>query len=86
MSFLTWLRGLFASPVRIGDGRDPETAADLHEELGTPDEGAAEVKQLAGTHGGGGAYLPDEAFAAQESAEAAEADLESEEAPPDPDA
>jgi hypothetical protein len=69
-------------PMSIGDWfrrllSGPSEAADMHEEYGTPDEGKADVERLAETGGGG-------SFATTEGAEAAEAELESEEAPPDP--
>lgn len=85
MSVRSWLRGLFASPTRIDDGRDSEVDADLHEEYGAADAGEADIKHMAATGGGGGGFVPDERFAAEEAAEAAEDDLETEEAPADPD-
>jgi hypothetical protein len=83
MSFLDKLRNLFAGPPRV-HAADEEEAAVLHEEFGAPDSGAAQIKHIEETGGGGGMIRGDR-FAAQESAEAAEADLETEEAPPDPD-
>ena len=86
MSIRDWLRGLFpSSPARIEDGGDPEVDADLQEEFGAPDEGREDIEHLADTAGGGGGFVPEQRLAAGESAEAAEEDLESEEAPPDPD-
>ena len=73
MSILTWLRGLFAAPVRIDDGGDPEADAALAEDYGAPDRGEADIKRVAL----GGRY------AAAEAAETAEDDLETEKAPPD---
>jgi len=78
MSFLDSLRKLFAGPTHVGDGSDADAAA-LHEEYGTPDESAADVRRVETT--AGGAPLPGRA--ASEAAEAAEEDLSSEEAPPD---
>ena len=88
MSVRSWFRNLFATPARTDDGGDPETDADLAEELGAPDEGREDIERMAGTGGGpgvvpGGTYIPGGRFAATEAAETAEADLESEEAPPD---
>lgn len=76
--FFARLRDLLSGPAHVSDGGDPEAAADLHDELGTPDEGAADVKWMADTGGLIGS------FDRAEGAEAAEEDLESEEAPPDP--
>jgi hypothetical protein len=81
MGFLTWLRNALAGPPRIQTG-DAEEAAALHEEFGTADEGAADLRHVEGA--GGGGRSPDVRFGASEAAEAAEADLASEEAPPDP--
>jgi hypothetical protein len=82
MGFLDRLRRLLAGPPRIqGDAADE---AALHEELGTPDDGAADVRRVGGSPGVGGG-LHNTGFAASEAAEAAEADLETEEARPDPD-
>jgi hypothetical protein len=82
MSFLDKLRNVLSGPPRVQAG-DDEEAAVLHEEFGGPDEGAAEVKHMEETGGGGGMIRGDR-YAAREAAEAAEADLETEEAPPDP--
>jgi hypothetical protein len=79
MGFLDRLRNLLAGPPRIqGDAADE---AALHEEFGTPDQGAADVRRVEGSPGGGGG-LHNVGFGASEAAEAAEADL-SEEAPPE---
>jgi hypothetical protein len=79
MSFLARLRNLLAGPPRVqGDAAD---AVALQEEYGTPDEGAADVRHIETT--AGGAAVP--GIAASEAAGAAEEDLQSEEAPPDPD-
>jgi hypothetical protein len=80
MSFLDRLRNMLAGPPRV-QGGDDEGAAALREEYGTPDEGAADIRRMETT--AGGAPMP--GFAASEAAETAEADLETEEAPPDPD-
>jgi len=78
MSFLDRLRNLLAGPARVqGDSAD---AAALHEELGTPDAGAADVRRVETATGG--YAVP--GLADSEAAEAAEADLGTEEAPPDP--
>jgi hypothetical protein len=84
MSFLDWLRNALAGPPRIQDGGDPEAAADLHAEFGVADGGAADLRRMEDT-GGAGGYVPGERYGASEAAEAAETDLASEEAPPDPD-
>jgi hypothetical protein len=93
MSIGDFFRKLFTGPTRIGDG-SAEDAATLHEELGTPGEGDAELKRMEGTgsggdstgfHTGAGGGATGLRYGASESAEAAEEDLASEEAPPDPD-
>lgn len=76
MSVRDWLRGLFAAPARIDDGGDPEADADLAEEYSVPDAGEADVKAVAESG---------RPYAAQEAAETAEEDLETEQAPADPD-
>jgi hypothetical protein len=81
VSFLDRLRNLLAGPPRIEDAGDPEAAADLQEEYGAPDQGAADLEEIAET---GGAYLRGGGYGAAEAAEAAEDDLATEEAPPDP--
>jgi hypothetical protein len=83
MGLLERIRNMLAGPSHIEDADEGDAAA-LHEEFGAPDEGDADVKRMAGT-GGGGGYDRGEPYAASEGAEAAEADLETEEAPPDPD-
>jgi hypothetical protein len=83
MGFLDRLRALLSGPPHIDDpsGDEPgAVAADMHEEYGAPDEGAADLKRMESTLGG--AVMPGVAGAA--AAETAESDLESEEAPPDP--
>jgi hypothetical protein len=80
VSFLDRLRNLLAGPPRIQGGAADEAA--LQEEFGTPDEGAADVRRVEGSPGAGGG-LHNVGFGASEAAEAAEADLETEEAPPD---
>jgi len=82
MSFLDSLRKIFAGPTRIGDG-SAEEAATLQEEFGATDAGEADLKHMEETGGGGG--LTGIRYGASESAEAAEEDLETEQAPPDPD-
>lgn len=83
MSLLDRLRKLFEGPSHVGDtGDDPsEFAADRQEEYGAPDKAAAELERMENVHGG--AVVP--GIAASEAAETAEEDLETEEAPPDPD-
>jgi hypothetical protein len=83
LSILDRLRNLLEGPPRIGDTEDDrsEFAADMHEEYGAPDEGAADLERMENVHGG--AVVP--GIAASEAAETAEEDLETEEAPPDPD-
>jgi hypothetical protein len=83
MSIRDWIRGLFASPTRIADGGDPEAAADLHEEFGAPDAGEADIKAIAEGGTGGAEGIVQSSLAAQEAAETAEEDLETEEDPPD---
>jgi hypothetical protein len=80
MSIGDWFRKLFAGPTHIGDGSNEDAAA-LHEEYGTPGEGEADLRHMEETGGGGG--LAGLRFGANEAAEAAEEDLETEEAPPD---
>jgi hypothetical protein len=82
MGFFQWLRNALAGPARIQDGGDPDAAADLHEEFGVADEGAADLQRMEGT-GGAGGYLGAERFGASEAAEAAQDDVASEETPPD---
>ena len=79
MSFLARLRKMLAGPPHI-QGGDVEGDAALHEDFGSPDEGAADVRRMETT--AGGAVLP--GYASSEAAEAGEEDLASEEAPPDP--
>ncbi len=88
VSLFDRLRNLLSGPPRVADGGDPEAAAALHEEYGTPDAGEADLERMAETGGGptyaAGGYARDAGFGASEAAEAAEDDLESEAAPPDP--
>ena len=80
MSFLDRLRNMLAGPPRIqGDEAD---AAALHEEFGTADEGAADLRRVEGSPGIGGG-LHNVGYGASEAAEAAEADIAEEESPPD---
>jgi hypothetical protein len=83
LSILDRLRSLFAGPSHIGDTGDDQSefAADMQEEYGAPDEAAADLERMENVHGG--AVVP--GIAASEAAETAEEDLETEEAPPDPD-
>jgi hypothetical protein len=91
MSFLDWLRNLISGPPRVSDTMDDpgEVAADLHEELGAPEEGEADIGGAATTSGPippatVGGMAPGRP-GSPAGAEAAEAEIESEEAPPDPD-
>jgi len=81
MSFLDRLRKMLAGPPHIQSG-GAEGAEALHEEYGSPEEGAADLRRLGQTAAGGGAVMP--GYGAAEAAGAAEAELEPEEAPPDP--
>ncbi len=72
-----WFRRMFSS----GSER-AEKAAAMHEGFGAPDEGEVDLKRVEETGGGGG--TSGLRFGASEAAEAAEDDLASEEAPPDP--
>jgi hypothetical protein len=83
MSFFARLRNLFSGPAHIAGGGDDsgEVAADMHEEYGAPDEGEADLKRMETTIGG--AVVP--GISGSEAAETGLEDLESEEAPPDPD-
>jgi hypothetical protein len=77
MSLGDWFRRLFSSaPAAEAD----EDAAALREEYGEPgpDAGEADLKRMEVARGG-----PMPNVAAAEGAEAAEAEIESEEAPPD---
>ena len=79
MGFLDKLRKMLAGPPRVqGDTAD---AAALHEELGTSDAGAADLRRMETT--AGGAVVP--GIAGSDAAQVAEAEVESEEAPADPD-
>ncbi|TML74833.1 MAG: hypothetical protein E6G12_10740 [Actinobacteria bacterium] len=83
MGFLDRIRNALAGPPHVDDSdRDegPEIDAAMAEDFGAPDKGAADVRRMETT--AGGAVMPGKAGA--EAAEAAEADLASEEAPPDP--
>jgi hypothetical protein len=80
MSFLDRLRNLLAGPPRV-KGDATESAA-LREEFGAPDEGSADVRSVEGPGVGGGLHTT--GFGGVEAAEAAEGDLSTEEAPPDP--
>jgi hypothetical protein len=78
VSFLDRLRKMLAGPPHVQAGAAEESA--LHEEFGGIDEGEKDLRRAEQTSGG--AVMP--GYAAAEAAEAAEADLTSEEAPPDP--
>jgi hypothetical protein len=83
MSLLDSLRKIFSGPTHVGGGGDDpgEVAADMHEEYGAPDEGKADLERMEDLHGG--AVVP--GIAGSEAAEAGLEEIESEEAPPDPD-
>ena len=78
MSFLDRLRNLFAGPPHV-KAADAEEATDLHEEYGTSDAAEQDVDRLQYYAGGG----PVAGVAAEDAAEVAEGEIESEEAPPD---
>jgi hypothetical protein len=81
MSFLERVRNWLAGPPRVDTG-DPEDAAGLKEEFGSSDEGKADVDRITHSYAGGG---PVPGLAGRDAAEVAESEIESEEAPPDPD-
>ncbi|HJQ75244.1 MAG TPA: hypothetical protein VJ814_10170 [Gaiellaceae bacterium] len=83
MSLLDRLRNLLSGPPHIADSGDDagEFDADMHEEYGAPDEGKADLERMENLSGG--AVVP--GIATSEAAEAGEEDIETEEAPPDPD-
>ena len=91
MSVRNWFRGLFAGPTTIGGG-DPEAAAALREEdFGVQDAGEADLESIAeGRTPAAKAGMVQQSMAVQaslaasEAAETAMEDLETEEAPPDP--
>jgi hypothetical protein len=85
MSFFDRLRSMFTGPTRIADGGDPEVDATLREEYSTAEAAEKDVEFMAET-GGGGGPLPASRFGAMEAADVAEGELESQEAPSDPDA
>ena len=82
MSFLDRIRTLLAGPAHVQDD-DAEDAAALHEEFGASEEDPADPRGLLESPGGG-AGLSNVGFGASEAAEAAQDDLATEEAPPDP--
>ena len=82
MSFLDSLRKIFAGPTHVKAG-SAEDAAALQEEFGAADQGEADLRYMEET--GGGGSLTGTRYAGSESAEAAEDDVASEEAPPHPD-
>jgi hypothetical protein len=79
MSFLDRLRNLLAGPPRIQGGNADETVA-LKEELGTSDQGAADVEGAAET---GGGYVRGVDYGSLEAAGTAQDDLATEDTPPD---
>ena len=82
MGFLDKLRNILGGPPHV-QADSAEDDATLHEEFGAGDPGEGDLRYMEDT--GGGAYSTGIRYAGSESAEAAEEDLESEEAPPDPD-
>jgi hypothetical protein len=80
MSFFDRVRSWLAGPPRVETG-DAEEAAGLKQEFGGTDAGREDVERL--EHGyTGGAPVP--GIAGRDSAEIAESEIESEEAPSDP--
>jgi hypothetical protein len=80
MSFFDRIRSWFAGPPRV-KADDAEGAADLKEEFGASDEGRKDIDRITHSYAGGG---PVPGIAGEDSAELAESEIESEEAPPDP--
>jgi hypothetical protein len=76
MSFFDRLRKLLAGPPRVQTGADEGAA--LHEEFGTSNTGEADLRRAENLSGG--AVAP--GLATPAAAEAAEAQIASEEAPP----
>ena len=79
MGFLDRLRNWLSGPTHV-DAGDAEGAADLHQEYGTPDKAQEDVERMEYYAGGG----PVPGLAGEDSAEVAEGEIESEEAPPGP--
>jgi hypothetical protein len=75
MSLSDWFRRMFSS-----HSETDEEAAAMHEEYGAQDEGEADVRRMETT--AGGAVMP--GIYGSAGAEAAEAEIESEEGPRDP--
>jgi hypothetical protein len=80
MSFFDRIRSWLAGPPRVETG-DAEEAADLKHEFGGTDTGREDIETLEHGYTGGGG-VP--GIAGRDSAEIAESEIESEEAPPDP--
>jgi hypothetical protein len=80
MSFFDRIRNWLAGPPHVKTG-DAEEAADLKQEFGAPDPGREDIERLEHGYAGGG---PVPGLAGRDSAEIAESEIESEEAPPDP--
>ena len=80
MSFFDRIRHWLAGPPHVKTG-DAEEAADLKQEFGAPDPGREDIERLEHGYAGGG---PVPGLAGRDSAEIAESEIESEEAPPDP--
>jgi hypothetical protein len=78
MSFFDRLRKMLAGPPHVRAGAAEEVA--LHEEFGTPDGGATDLRRAESLRGG--AVVP--GLAAAKGADAGEAEIASEEAPADP--
>jgi hypothetical protein len=81
MSFLDRLRSWFSGPAHVKTG-DAEEAADLKEEFGGTDAGRQDLETLEHGYAGGG---PVPGLAGRDAAEVAESEIESEQAPADPD-
>jgi hypothetical protein len=80
MSFFDRIRSWLTGPPRVETG-GAEEAADLKQEFGGTDAGREDVETLEHGYTGGG---PVPGIAGRDSAEIAESEIESEEAPSDP--
>jgi hypothetical protein len=80
MSFFDRIRSWLAGPPRVEAG-DAEEAAGLNEEFGASDPGREDIERLEHGYSGGG---PVPGLAGRDSAEIAESEIESEEAPREP--
>jgi hypothetical protein len=80
MSFFDRIRSWLAGPPRV-ETDDVAEAADLKQEFGGTDAGREDIETLEHGYSGGG---PVPGIAGRDSAEIAESEIESEEAPSDP--